>query len=264
MPLSQEDQDVGYLKQTQDVDSDETLEWIDSLKSVISSKGPDRAKYLLSVLDQTARRAGVDIPIASNTPYINTIHVNHQPPYPGDRDIERRIKSIVRWNAMAMVVRANREASGIGGHISTFASAATLYEVGFNHFFRGRGESGYDGDQIYFQGHASPGIYSRAFIEGRLTEKDLSNFRRELTSEGGLSSYPHPCLMPDFWEFPTVSMGLAPIMAIYQARFNEYLHEPLGPEGAFCGPASHHTIRNQDREIERLRNMIDRMEKESK
>ncbi len=213
----------AYVTQTQDGDPVETSEWLDSMKYVIGSKGPERAKYLLTVLEQYARRAGVDLPIASNTPYINTIHVSDQPAYPGNRDVERRIKSILRWNAMAMVVRANREAEGTGGHISTYASAATLYEVGFNHFFRGRGESGYDGDHIYFQGHASPGVYSRAFVEGRISEQHLKNFRRELQPEPGLSSYPHPWLMPDFWEYPTVSMGLGPIMAIYQARFNEYL-----------------------------------------
>jgi len=158
-----------------------------------------------------------------NTPYVNTIPAHEQPVYPGNREIERRIKSIIRWNAMAMVVRANRERPGIGGHISTFASAATLYEVGFNHFFRGRGKDGFSGDQIYIQGHATPGIYARAFLEGRLSERHLENFRRELAKGGGLSSYPHPWLMPSFWEFPTVSMGLGPIMAIYQARFNRYL-----------------------------------------
>ncbi len=162
------------------------------------------------------------VPFAITTPYVNTIPVEKQPPYPGDREIERRIKSLIRWNAMAMVVRANRESSGIGGHISTYASAATLYEVGFNHFFRGK-DFDDPGDQIYFQGHAAPGIYARAFLEGRLSEEKLANFRRELKPGGGLSSYPHPWLMPDFWEFPTVSMGLGPIMSIYQARFNRYL-----------------------------------------
>ncbi len=159
-----------------------------------------------------------------NTPYINTIHKSKQPPYPGDRDIERRIKSIIRWNAMAMVVRANRAEAGIGGHISTFASAATLLEVGFNHFFRARTED-FCGDLVYFQGHASPGIYSRAFLEGRLTEQHLENFRRELKEGGGLSSYPHPWLMPDFWQFPTVSMGISPITGLYQARFMRYLED---------------------------------------
>ena len=213
------------VEHIEDVDPAETQEWLESLDYVLSSRGPERVNYLLSVLERKARRAGVDRPAALNTSYINTIPADKQPPYPGNRELERRIKSIIRWNAMAMVVRANRQSDGLGGHISTFASAATLYEVGFNHFFRGRGESGYDGDQIYFQGHASPGMYSRAYLEGRLTDTNLTNFRRELQSEKGLSSYPHPWLMPNFWEFPTVSMGLGPLMAIYQARFNEYLHD---------------------------------------
>ena len=214
-----------YLKQTTDLDPAETQEWLDSLEYVIGSKGPDRAKFLLSMLEARARLEGVDLPSKSNTPYINTIPKSQQPAYPGDREIERRIKSIVRWNAMAMVVKANRMPGAVGGHISTFASSATLYEVAYNHVFRGRGESGYDGDQIYFQGHASPGMYSRAFLEGRLGEQNLLNFRRELQDVQGLSSYPHPWLMPSFWEYPTVSMGLGPIMAIYQARFNEYLND---------------------------------------
>jgi pyruvate dehydrogenase E1 component len=166
----------------------------------------------------------VRLPFSANTPYINTINPEEQVPYPGSREIERRIKSLVRWNAMAMVVRANRVEDGIGGHISTFASSATLYEVGFNHFFRGRA-NGNEGDVVYFQGHGSPGIYSRAFLEGRLNPTQLENFRREFNKGGGLSSYPHPWLMPEFWEFPTVSMGLGPIMAIYQARFNRYLED---------------------------------------
>ena len=215
----------AFLSQVPDADPSETAEWVDSLQYVLKSKGPDRVKYLLSILHKRATLAGVDLPLASNTPYVNTIPVDKQPVYPGNRELERRIKSIIRWNAMAMVVRANRDFDGIGGHLSTYASAATLYEVGLNHFFRGRGESGYDGDLVYFQGHASPGMYARAFLEGRLTDKQLENFRRELQPGGGLSSYPHPWLMPDFWEFPTVSMGLGPIMAIYQARFNEYLRD---------------------------------------
>ncbi|MCA9268609.1 MAG: pyruvate dehydrogenase (acetyl-transferring), homodimeric type, partial [Planctomycetales bacterium] len=208
-----------------DLDPAETEEWLDSLQYVLETKGAERVRYLLSVLEHKAHLAGVELPFAANTPYINTIPATNQPAYPGNREIERRIKSILRWNAMAMVVRANKVNDGIGGHISTYASAATLYEVAFNHFFRGRGEDGYDGDQIYFQGHASPGIYARAYLEGRLSEKQLENFRLELRPEKGLSSYPHPWLMPDFWEFPTVSMGLGPIMAIYQARFNEYLRD---------------------------------------
>jgi pyruvate dehydrogenase E1 component len=207
-----------------DSDPAETREWLDSLRYVIQSRGGSRASYLLRMIEQEAYRLGVDIPFATTTPYINTIPVDRQPPFPGNRDIERRIKSIIRWNAMAMVVRANREDKSIGGHISTFASSATLVEVAMNHFIRGRGDD-YSGDQVYFQGHASPGIYSRAFLEGRISEKNLENFRRELAPGGGLSSYPHPWLMPGFWEFPTVSMGLGPIMAIYQARFNKYLQD---------------------------------------
>ena len=206
-----------------DVDPAETAEWLESLDYVLERKGPERVQQLLTALEQAAIRNGVELPFTATTPYVNTIPHEKQPRYPGKRELERRIKSFVRWNAMAMVVRANRAADGIGGHISTYASSANLYEVAMNHFFRGRGESGYDGDQIYFQGHASPGMYARAFLEGRLTEENLVNFRRELQSGGGLSSYPHPWLMPEFWEFPTVSMGLGPIMAIYQARFNRYL-----------------------------------------
>ncbi len=217
----------------------ETKEWLYSLDYVLEHGGPERVTELLQQLQIRAHKAGVKIPFTANTPYINTIPKDKQPPFPGNREIERRIKSIIRWNAMAMVVRANMQESGIGGHISTYASAATLYEIGFNHFFRGKGED-YDGDQIYFQGHASPGIYARAFLEGRLTIEQLENFRRELKPNGGLSSYPHPWLMPDFWEFPTVSMGLGPIMAIYQARFNRYLEDrglkkPGGRVWAFLG-----------------------------
>ena len=169
------------------------------------------------------------------SPYINTIPVETQPTYPGNAEIEWRIRSLVRWNAMAMVVRANRKLEGIGGHISTFASAATLYEVAFNHFFRGKNHP-CGGDQVFFQGHASPGMYARAFLEGIISLQQLENFRRELKTGGGLSSYPHPRLMPDFWEFPTVSMGLAPLMAIYQARFNKYLRH----RGLKAGPAASH------------------------
>ncbi len=210
------------VRRPQDPDPAETKEWLESLSYVLASKGPERVQYLLSQLSEAAYRGGVELPFTANTPYINTIPPNKQPIYPGNREIERRIKSIIRWNAMAMVVRANRENPGIGGHISTYASAATLLEVGFNHFFRGKSED-YSGDQIYFQGHASPGVYARAFLEGRLSEEQLQHFRQEISYRGGLSSYPHPWLMPHFWEFPTVSMGLAPIMAIYQARFNKYL-----------------------------------------
>ncbi|MEZ5283496.1 MAG: pyruvate dehydrogenase (acetyl-transferring), homodimeric type [Vicinamibacterales bacterium] len=202
----------------------ETREWLDSLDDVLRHGGSARVGRLLRDLGIHAQQAGVKLPFTANTPYINTIHPDEEAPYPGSREIERRIKSLVRWNAMAMVVRANRLDDGIGGHISTFASSATLYEVGFNHFFRGR-DNGNEGDIVYFQGHGSPGIYARAFLEGRISQEQLENFRRELKPGGGLSSYPHPWLMPDFWEFPTVSMGLGPIMAIYQARFNRYLED---------------------------------------
>ncbi|MCA9229091.1 MAG: pyruvate dehydrogenase (acetyl-transferring), homodimeric type [Planctomycetales bacterium] len=207
-----------------DVDPLETAEWLESLDYVLQSKGPERVQQLLTALEEVAHRYGVDLPFTATTPYVNTIPRDKQPAYPGNRELERRIKSFVRWNAMAMVTRANRDPAAPGGHISTFASSATLYEVALNHFIRGRGK-GYEGDQVYFQGHAAPGMYARAFLEGRLTEQHLVNFRRELGEGGGLSSYPHPWLMPDFWEFPTVSMGLGPIMAIYQARFNEYLND---------------------------------------
>src|SRR5437667_8091375 len=217
--------DNGPVRSNGDSDVAETKEWLDSLTAVLQHEGTQRASYLLSQLKHKAIRSGVEIPFTANTPYINTIPVDRQPPYPGSREIERRIKSLVRWNAMAMVHRANKRESGIGGHISTYASAATLLEVGFNHFFRGRNDPA-GGDQVYFQGHSSPGIYARAFLEGRLTAEQLARFRRELRDDSqtpGLSSYPHPWLMPDFWEFPTVSMGLSPLMGIYQARFNEYL-----------------------------------------
>src|SRR5688572_4233285 len=202
----------------------ETREWQDSLDYVLQSGGPVRVAELLSELEVHAKRRGLKLPFTANTPYVNTITPEEQTPVPGSNEIERRIKSLVRCNAMAMVVKANLASEGIGGHISTFASAATLYEVGFNHFFKGKGHA-QGGDFVYFQGHASPGMYSRAFLEGRLSTEQLENFRRELKTGGGLSSYPHPWLMPDFWEVPTVSMGLGPIMAIYQARFNQYLED---------------------------------------
>src|SRR5947209_2195138 len=205
-----------------DPDVEETKEWLDSLAGVLVTQGSDRARFLLNQLRGKAQRNGVDVTAPLTTPYINTIPPERQPKFPGDRDIERRIKSLARWNAMAMVVRANKKEDGIGGHIATYASLATLSQIGFNHFFRGPDAPG-GGDLIYFQGHSTPGIYARAYLEGRLNEKQLENFRRELAEGGGLSSYPHPWLMPGFWEFPTVSMGLAPIMAIYQARFNKYL-----------------------------------------
>ncbi len=200
----------------------ENAEWRESLDYVLQTQGEERVRQVLRLLQIRAQEQGVSIPFTANTPYINTIPRDQQPVFPGNRDIERRIKSIIRWNAMAMVVRANREVNGIGGHISTYASAATLWEVGFNHFWRGRTDD-FLGDMVYFQGHAAPGVYARAFLEGRLSEQDLERFRNELAPEGGLSSYPHPFLMKDFWEFPTVSMGLTALSAIYQARFNHYL-----------------------------------------
>lgn len=207
-----------------DIDSQETSEWLEALDDVVTHQGTRRANFLLSQLLQHAYSKGMELPFFPNTPYINSIPVENQPAYPGDRIIERRIKSIIRWNAMALVVRGNKKFPGIGGHISTYASAATLYEVGFNHFFRAKGDN-FDGDLVYMQGHASPGIYARAFLEGRIDHNHMEAFRRELETDGGLSSYPHPWLMPDFWEFPTVSMGLSPISAIYQARFAHYLRD---------------------------------------
>jgi pyruvate dehydrogenase E1 component len=207
----------------QDRDPLETQEWIESLEDVLQREGPERVGQLLIQLQETAYRYGVKVPFTANTPYINTIPKDEQPPYPGNREIERRIKNIIRWNAMLMVSRANHH-TNVGGHISTYASSATLYEVAQNHFLHGKG-SDFSGDQVYFQGHASPGMYARAFVEGRLSEEHLKNFRQELEKHPGLSSYPHPWLMPDFWEFPTVSMGLGPINSIYQARFNRYLQD---------------------------------------
>jgi pyruvate dehydrogenase E1 component len=209
--------------QTDGLEVLETREWLDSLDYVLSKGGPERAGRLLQQLALHARRAaGVNLPFTATTPYQNTIPSRTQPPFPGSQEMERRIKSLVRWNALAMVMRANKIQEGVGGHISTFASAATLYEVAFNHFLRAQTPEG-DRDIVYFQGHAAPGIYSRAFLEGRMPKQKLENFRRELKAGGGLSSYPHPWLMEDFWEFPTVSMGLGPIQAIYHARFIKYL-----------------------------------------
>src|SRR5215204_2956403 len=212
------------LAQDPAVDAIERREWLESLDYVVQSGGVARAAQLLRQLDAHARRTGARIPFTANTPYANTIPVSQQPAFPGNQKLERRIKSLARWNALSMVVRANKLSDGIGGHISTYASAATLYEVGFNHFFRGRTDT-QEADIVYFQGHAAPGIHARAFLEGRISRHQLENFRRELAEGGGLSSYPHPWLMPDFWQFPTVSMGLGPIMSIYQARFNRYLED---------------------------------------
>lgn len=207
-----------------ELDDVEIKEWLSSLDYVLQHHPPQNVQYLLQQLKIRAQQAGIQVPFGVNTPYINTIPADKQPVFPGNREIERRIKSFVRWNAMAMVVRANRVESGIGGHISTYASAATLFEIGFNHFFRGRTEN-HEGDLVFFQGHASPGVYSRAFLEGRLTPEQLENFRRELRPGGGLSSYPHPWLMPNFWQYPSVSMGLAPLMGIYHARFIRYMED---------------------------------------
>jgi pyruvate dehydrogenase E1 component len=206
-----------------DIDPGETKEWMDSIDALIASAGKVRARYIIAKLVQRAQEQQVGVPAMVSTPYVNTIPPEAQPFFPGDEHAERRIRAFVRWNAAAMVVRANKTADGIGGHLSTFASSASLYEVGFNWFFRGK-EDGQPGDHIYFQGHAAPGVYARAYLEGRLSEEQLDHFRMEIGGKG-LSSYPHPRLMPDFWEYPTVSMGLGPINSIYHARFNRYMHD---------------------------------------
>jgi pyruvate dehydrogenase E1 component len=211
----------GFMNQLPDIDPVETEEWLDSLDAVSDTRGKTRARYLLSKLLERARELQVSFPATVSTPYVNTIPPEQEPWFPGDEYIERRIRAYIRWNAAVMVIKANKHAEGIGGHLSTFASSASLYEVGFNHFFHGK-DDGQAGDHVYFQGHAAPGVYARAYLEGRLSEEDLDHFRMEI-GRTGLSSYPHPRLMPEFWEFPTVSMGLAPISALYQARFNRYL-----------------------------------------
>ena len=208
-------------KHYKDTDPEETQEWLDSIDDALEEHGHARTRFLLEELIDYAQTKGARLPFNTNTPFINTIQPKDEPEYPGDREVERKIKSIIRWNAMAMVVRANTNTPGIGGHISTYASSSNLYEVAFNHFFKGPDHPN-GGDLIFFQGHGSPGMYARAYVEGRLSDKNLESFRRELTP-GGLSSYPHPYLMPDFWQFATVSMGLGPIMAIYQARFLSYI-----------------------------------------
>ena len=212
----------GYRQQLPDRDPQETEEWIDSISSIIDIKGDERARYLLQTLIREARDRNIAIPLLTNSPYVNTIPPESEPEYPGNEALEKKIRRMIRWNAAMMVSKANQNFAGLGGHISTYASASSLYEVGFQHFFKGK-DNGL-GDFIYFQGHASPGIYSRAYIEGRLSEEQLDHFRRE-SFDDGLSSYPHPRLMPDFWEFPTVSMGLGPTNAIYHARFLRYAHE---------------------------------------
>src|SRR3954447_179112 len=213
----------GSIHQLPDIDPQETSEWLESLDAVIDVKGKARAHYLLARLMERARDKGAAVPAMVTTDYINTIAPEQEPWFPGNEDIERRIRAFIRWNAMAMVDRANHRFDGLGGHLSTYASAASLYEVGFNHFFHGKGDGGF-GDQVYFQGHAAPGIYARAYLEGRLTEDQLDHFRRETTGRG-LPSYPHPRRLPTFWEYPTVSMGLGPMNAVYQARFNRYLYD---------------------------------------
>ncbi|HET8568395.1 MAG TPA: pyruvate dehydrogenase (acetyl-transferring), homodimeric type, partial [Candidatus Limnocylindria bacterium] len=212
-----------FKQQLPDIDPQETQEWIDSLDALVRSAGPERARFVLYKVLKRARMLHVGLPPLTQTRYINTISPEQEPYFPGDEQMELRIRRLIRWNAVAMVLRANHDHPGIGGHLATYASAASLFEVGFNHFFRGKDE-GTPGDQVFFQGHASPGIYARAFLEGRLTEEQLDHFRREALTPEGLSSYPHPRLMDDFWEFPTVSMGLGPLAAIYQARFNRYMH----------------------------------------
>ncbi len=202
--------------------NDETDEWLDALDSLEAFEGIARVDEVLDEVVASARRKGAKLPFAANTAYVNTITPEQQPPHPGDREIEQKIRRLVRWNAAAIVVKANKESSELGGHIASFQSAATLYDTGFMHFWHGANDS-HGGDLVYIQGHSSPGIYARAFMEGRLTEEQLVNFRQEVGGKG-LSSYPHPWLMPDFWQFPTVSMGLGPLMAIYQARFLRYLH----------------------------------------
>jgi pyruvate dehydrogenase E1 component len=226
-------------KPLDDLDPGETREWLESIDSVIRAEGAERAHYLIERVIEHTRRSGAYLPFKANTAYVNTIAVGKEPPYPGDRALERRIEAWIRWNAMAMVVQANRKSTEYGGHIASYASSATMYEVGFNHFWRAPTPE-FPGDLVFVQGHSSPGIYARAFLEGRLSEQQLTNFRQEVGGKG-LSSYPHPWLMPDFWQFPTVSMGLGPMMAIYQARFIRYLeHRGLVPVSdrkvwAFCG-----------------------------
>jgi pyruvate dehydrogenase E1 component len=217
------DQYGDFKRQLPDRDPQETQDWVDSLDSIVQRDGgPDRAQFILYRLLKRARQLHIGLPPLTQTRYINTISPEQEPDFPGDEEMELRIRRMVRWNAAAMVLRANNNYPGIGGHLATYASAASLYEVGFNHFFRGKDAPG-GGDQVYYQGHAAPGIYARAFLEGRLTPDQLDHFRREVVPGQGLSSYPHPRLMPDFWEFPSVSMGLSPLAAIYQARFNRYL-----------------------------------------
>jgi len=211
------------MERLQDIDPLETREWVDSLEAVLEIEGPERAHFILEQLVDKARRSGAYLPYRAQTAYINTIPPHLEERMPGDAAIEARLRSYVRWNAVAMVLRAGKKDLELGGHIASFASAATLYDVGFNHFWNAPSDK-HGGDLIYMQGHSSPGVYARAFLDGRLTEAQLDNFRQEVDGKG-IASYPHPWLMPDFWQFPTVSMGLGPIQAIYQARFLHYLND---------------------------------------
>ena len=213
---------MNLPERPEDIDPLETREWLDSLNAVMETQGNERAHYLIEMLIDRARRSGIHIPYQASTAYLNTIPTHMEQPSPGDHELEWRIRALVRWNALAMVVRANRISTELGGHIASFASAATLYDVGFNHFWRAATPDR-PGDLIFIQGHSAPGIYARAYLERRLNKEELRLFRQEVGGQG-LSSYPHPWLMPDFWQFPTVSMGLGPIMAIYQARYMKYLH----------------------------------------
>jgi pyruvate dehydrogenase E1 component len=208
---------------TPDIDPQETQEWLEAIDAVLANEGTERAHFLLETLIDKARRSGAYLPYNATTAYVNTIPTHLQQRLPGNPDMERRIRALIRWNAIMTVLRANEKSPGVGGHIASFQSAATLYDVGFNHFFRAANDK-FGGDLIVFQGHSSPGVYARAFLEGRLTEDQMDNFRQE-TGGNGLSSYPHPWLMPDFWQFPTVSMGLGPLQGIYPARFLKYLHD---------------------------------------
>ncbi|MBV8644748.1 MAG: pyruvate dehydrogenase (acetyl-transferring), homodimeric type, partial [Candidatus Eremiobacteraeota bacterium] len=215
--------DGAALKAGAQPDPQETREWLDALDGVIDAEGAARASELVRAIVERAATRGVRTPSAQTTPYVNTISTAEQAPFPGDHEIEERLRHYARWNAMAMVVRANKDASELGGHVASFSSAATLYDVGFNHFWRGPSDAS-GGDLVYFQGHSSPGIYARAFLEGRISEEQLINFRREVDG-AGIPSYPHPWLMPEFWQFATVSMGLGPLQAVYQARYMRYLHD---------------------------------------
>ena len=221
----------GMSHQLPDIDPEETAEWIDSFDAVVEAQGRPRARFLLMKILERARASQVDFPATVSTPYVNSIPRDQEPWFPGDEHLERRIRAYIRWNAAVMVTRANQRSEGIGGHLATYASSASLYEVGFNHFFRGKSDGGF-GDMVFFQGHASPGIYARAFVEGRLSDEQLDHFRQEVSGRG-LPSYPHPRLLPDFWEYPTVSMGLGPLTAIYQAHVNRYLlHRELADTSA--------------------------------